>query len=408
MDVKCYLDLHHIQGNALEKGYAGVFLRFYGVNYFDFALNGKLSELLREMLVESIRYSLSVKNLYYLGKGDFYLMINVTNCLEKLTEQLQLVLRKVSDELCHTSYWCVLYQEQGLHLSIARQVLASTLTIEKDLALPLLITHLTPGILLDFEMSMEHLFNFPKAIACNEIVFDYQPIFDIKLGNIKSLEALARWRFDGREIKPDEFIPVLQSSQYARAFDLHLVRSICQSANSLKTRYGDVSISMNLAGEALADNNFIELMLAELTQAGINNSSIIIEITELSPVTVGSRCWHNLAELKKAGIKLALDDFGQGYSCFSNLRNLPIDILKIDRVLTAGIMTNAGDLELLRLILDYCSHHNLIVVIEGVETAEQHNMLKQLGANLAQGFYYGRPQKIDSFQTKATVVNGED
>lgn len=406
MDVQCYLDLHHIQGSALEKGCAGVLLRFYGVNYFDFALNGKLSELLREQLVESVSDSLSVKNLYYLGKGDFYLLLNVTQCPERLAKHLQLLLDSVSDELCHTSYWCILYQEDGLHLSIARQVLASTLTIDKDLALPLIITPLTPGILLDFERSLEHLFNFPNAIACNEIVFDYQPIYDMKQGNIKSLEALARWRVDGDEIKPDDFIPVLQSSQYARAFDLHLVRSICQNLQRLKAHYGDVSISMNLSGEAIADNNFIELMLAEFTKADINNSRIIIEITELSPVTVGSRCWHNLAELKKAGIKLALDDFGQGYSCFSNLRNLPIDILKIDRMLTAGIISNTGDLELMRLILEYCSHHNLTVVIEGVETVEQHNVLQQLGAELVQGFFYGRPQRFDRLHVRTKAAYG--
>lgn len=406
MDVQCYLDLHHIQGNALDKACSGVFLRFYGVNYFDFALNGKLSELLRDKLVASVTDSLPVKNLYYLGKGDFYLTLKVTDCQEKVAEQLQLVLNRVSDELCHTRYWCVLYYEQGLHISIARQVLASTLTIEKDLAMQLMITHLTPDILLDFELRLEHLFNFPKAIACNEIVFDYQPIFDIKLGHIKSLEALARWRLDGHEIKPDEFISVLQSSQYARAFDLHLVRSICHNAQSLRTRYGDVSISMNLAGEAIADNNFIEMMLAEFTKAGVTYTGIIIEITELSPVTVGSRCWNNLAQLKKAGIKLALDDFGQGYSCFSNLRNLPIDILKIDRNLTSGIVTNIGDLELMRLILEYCSHHNLTVVIEGVETAQQHTVLQELGADFAQGYFYGRPQKFESLQIKATVVDG--
>ena len=408
MDVQCYLDLHHIQGSALEKGCSGVFLRFYGVNYFDFALNGKLGEQLREKLVELVSDSLLVKKLYYLGKGDFYLTLNATNCQEPLAEKLQFTLNTVSEELCHSRYWCVLYLEQGLHLSVARQVQASTLIVDKGLAKPLMITFLTPGILLDFEMSLEHLFNFPRAIACNEIVFDYQPIYDIKLGNIKSLEALARWRFEGYEIKPDDFIPVLQSSQYARAFDLHLVRSICQNAKSLKAKYDDISISMNLSGETIADNNFIELMLAEFTKADIDCAGIIIEITELSPVTVGSRCWHNLAELKKAGIKLALDDFGQGYSCFSNLRNLPIDILKIDRVLTAGIMTNTGDLELMRLILDYCSHHNLTAVIEGVETAEQHNVLLQLGAELVQGFFYGAPQKIDSLEAKTRVANGQD
>lgn len=406
MELQSHFNLDHIQDSFLKKSWSGLFLRFNGFRYFDYALEGKIREELHDKIFFSISSFLSVKRFYYLGQGDFYYVLSVKNCSDHLDQQLQLALNRLSNELLYTSFWCVLYKEYGLNLSIGRQILASKLNIDKNIAMPLTINNINLSVLIDFDLSFEYVINFSKGISLNEIVFDYQPIYDIQIGRIKSLEALARWRTNGYEIKPDDFIPALQSSHYARAFDLHLIRTVCQNAKDLKAHYGDISISMNLSGEAIADNNFIDLMLLEFTKPNIKSSDFIIEISELTPVNYEDQIWRNIIALKKAGIKLALDDFGQGYSCFSNLRNLPIDILKIDKELTSNIIKNAADLKLIQMILEYCSHHNKNVVIEGVETVEQHAILKKIGAKLVQGFFYGRPQKIDSIPISAKADYG--
>ena len=396
MELHSHFNLHPIQNSFLKKSWTGLFLRFNGFKYFDYALEKNLREDLHEKIFLSFTSFLNVKRFYYLGQGDFYYVLSVKNCSDQLDQQLQLVLNSLSSELLYTSFWCVLYHEHGLNISIDRQILASKLNIDRNIAMPLRINNINLSVLVDFDLSFNCILNFPKAISLNEIVFDYQPIYDIQMGQIKSLEALARWRTDDHEIKPDDFIPAIQSSHYARAFDLHLIRTVSQNAQDLKAHYGDISISINLSGEAIADKNFIDLMLLEFAKHNIELSSFIIEISELTPVNYEDRYWHNIIALKKTGIRLALDDFGQGYSCFSNLRNLPIDILKIDKELTASIIKNSADLKLMRMILEYCSQHNKNVIIEGVETIEQHAILKKIGAKFVQGFFYERPQKIDS------------
>lgn len=153
----------------------------------------------------------------------------------------------------------------------------------------------------------------------------------------------------------------------------------------------DLLISVNVSFVQFIDKNFVEDVKKILQESGVNPKHLILELTESCMIS-NINCIKNIyTALKKLGIKIALDDFGTGYSSLGILKELPIDIVKTDRIFVKNILCNNFDLVFIKFITELCHEINLKICIEGVEQKEEYELVNNFGVDYIQGYYFGRP-----------------
>ena len=169
----------------------------------------------------------------------------------------------------------------------------------------------------------------------------------------------------------------------------------CEQATRLRQAHTqELQMSVNVSACQLHHADFVGHVRAALDRSGLPASALTLELTESTLLASGNRVAQTLATLKEMGVVLALDDFGTGYASLSYLQEFPIDVVKIDRSFTARIDSPTSDLVLLKGIIDLGNALELNLVAEGIETPEQHRIVRRLGCHRGQGFYFGRPSPI--------------
>ncbi|GGQ73084.1 putative bifunctional diguanylate cyclase/phosphodiesterase [Couchioplanes azureus] len=238
------------------------------------------------------------------------------------------------------------------------------------------------------------------AIGTEAIVVHYQPIVSLSTGQFTAVEALVRWVPPGQDpIGPDDFVPAAEDSGLIVPLGEQVLRQACRDAAAWYHEYG-TKLTVNVSPRQLAEPDFASRVRRALRDAGLPAAALILEITEGVLVAAGAQaeqCIAHLGELRRAGVQVAVDDFGTGYSSLAYLRDLPIDILKIDRSFMPDAATGdaAQQVALVRTIVDLAHTLRLTAVAEGVETDEQTAVLRTLGCDKGQGFHYGRPASAD-------------
>jgi diguanylate cyclase (GGDEF)-like protein/PAS domain S-box-containing protein len=224
----------------------------------------------------------------------------------------------------------------------------------------------------------------------NSMSVHFQPQVDLKNGKIDSFEALVRWHDEKiGNVSPLEFIPIAEKiGVINRIFSFVLARSgvIVNKVNG----YG-IRISVNVSVVQLIDEIFPDMLISITRQCGIMPSSITIEITESILIESFESAVSMLRKLKSMGYLISLDDFGTGFSSLSYLRNLPVDVLKIDKTFIHGIESDEKTATLVRSIIIIAHELDMKVVAEGVETKEQASLLRDIGCDFSQGWYTGKP-----------------
>ena len=236
------------------------------------------------------------------------------------------------------------------------------------------------------------------AIDREELVVHYQPMVRLADARFHAVEALVRWCPPGEAmVPPDQFIPAAEDSGLIVALGEWVLRQSCRDAVGWYRRHGTL-VSVNVSPRQLREPDFTELVARALSDSGLPPTALILEITEGVLVDSGAQAEQavlHLARLRRDGVRVAVDDFGTGYSSLAYLRDLPIDFVKIDR---SFMPTGAGDSAqrtLVRAIVDLAAGLGLGTIAEGVETAEQAELLTRLGCERAQGFYFARPAPAD-------------
>lgn len=232
-----------------------------------------------------------------------------------------------------------------------------------------------------------------QAIERNELVLFYQPRVDGKTGELRSLEALVRWIHPVRGlVPPDEFIPIAEETGLIIPLGKQVIHMACeQLAQWQKEGLPMVPISVNVSARQINSGSVSQIFASELTQCGVDVRLIEVEITESATVGESKIAAGELVTLQGMGIRLYVDDFGTGYSSLSQLRRLDMDGLKVDRAFTGQLTRSAEDLELFRAIVSMAHAIQMSVVAEGVETAEQLQILQGLSCDEVQGYYISRP-----------------
>ncbi len=232
-----------------------------------------------------------------------------------------------------------------------------------------------------------------KAIGNNEFELYYQPQLDIKSGRITGLEALIRWHSpELGYVSPVRFIKVAEDTHIILTLGQWVLKNACAFIKRLNDKgYQDITVCVNISILQLMQMDFEETVLAILEEYGLNSQCLELEITESVLIESFDLVATKLDSLRKNGIKMALDDFGKGYSSLSYLKQLPISTLKIDKSFIDNVTIDENSGKLTGNIIRIGRSLGMSVVAEGVETQEQFNFLIQSRCQKIQGYLFSRP-----------------
>ena len=231
-----------------------------------------------------------------------------------------------------------------------------------------------------------------NALENEEFVVYYQPKMDIKERRMVGVEALVRWEPEpGNVIPPFEFIPLAEATGLIVPLGKYILRTSCLQAVEWKSQGHSLNMAVNLSPRQFAQEDFLESVTDALQESGLPASMLELEITETLMMENEDLAISQLWELKKMGIKISIDDFGTGYSSLAYLKQLPIDILKIDRSFVKNLPDDQDDVVLTSTIINMAKNLGLNIVAEGVETIEQLQYMCEHGCELIQGYYFSPP-----------------
>lgn len=235
----------------------------------------------------------------------------------------------------------------------------------------------------------------PGAIANGDIIAHYQPLVDLGTGRILGAEALARWTdAELGEVHPTEFITVAEGAGVIEALGTHVLRTACRAAASWPE---PAYVSVNLSPSQLEDDDLPVTVVRALEDAGLPPWRLVLEVTESVLMRDTARAVAHLQQLRRLGVRVALDDFGTGHSSLAVLRDLPLDILKIDRSFIVRMQQDDRGGRMVDGIVSLAEDLGLVTVAEGVETAGQAARLRRAGCHVAQGWLFGHPSPIPAF-----------
>ena len=237
-----------------------------------------------------------------------------------------------------------------------------------------------------------------RALAAGEFVPYYQPIVDIRSGQLNGAEVLVRWKkADGTLVLPGAFIPIAESSGLIREMTRDLMRRVCVEAGTTIGKRPGLKISFNFAGQLFSDDSIVKDVRNIFSGSPIKLSQVVLEVTERDPIENFTETRRTIAALQGLGVRIAIDDVGTGHSGLSYMLKLGVDIIKIDKIFVDAIGTDRNSTTIVQTLVDLAHNMRMDVVAEGVENFEQVMHLRELGVRSAQGYVFAPPLPGSAF-----------
>jgi diguanylate cyclase (GGDEF)-like protein/PAS domain S-box-containing protein len=241
-----------------------------------------------------------------------------------------------------------------------------------------------------------------RAVDGNELVVHYQPQADMATGAVRKVEALVRWQHPEHGLlRPDQFIPLAEQTGLIRALTRYVLDAALAQWRAWRDEGRQLGVAVNITARELIDLHFPDEVAELLAKWRVEPGQLELEITETSLMTDPPRARSILTRLRELDVRFAIDDFGTGHSSFSYLKQLPIDILKIDKSFVQRMGEDIGDAAIVRSAIDVGHALGLQIVAEGVEDEEAKRRLEALGCDAFQGYYLGRPQPAGALHEDA-------
>jgi diguanylate cyclase len=236
-----------------------------------------------------------------------------------------------------------------------------------------------------------------QALKRNEFTLNYQPQFDLMTGQLSGMEALLRWHnWELGQIPPLEFIPIAEESGQIVVIGEWVLRTACEQAMTwIEQGLSPQRMAVNVSVRQFTHPNFVAMVKNVLAETGLKPHRLEIEITESLLANDPQAISAILQTLRQMHIRIAVDDFGNGYSSLSRLKQMPIDCLKIDRSFICGIASGTSDQSIISAIIAMAEGMNLTVIAEGVETTGQLDFLRGKHCQQVQGYLFSRPLSSD-------------
>jgi EAL domain-containing protein (putative c-di-GMP-specific phosphodiesterase class I) len=256
---------------------------------------------------------------------------------------------------------------------------------------------------LDLESGLRH------ALEREELRLLYQPEVSLGTGRIVAVEALLRWDHPKHGlVSPAKFIPIAEQSGLIVPIGAWVVREACRAAAEWRRSEhgGDLTVAVNLSPRQLGAVDLVDTVRDALADAGLPAASLCLEVTETALTEDMDTAVEALGRLKALGVRLAVDDFGIGYSSLKNLKQLlPVDILKIDKSFVDGLVDQPEDRAIVEAVVRLAGALHVDAIAEGVESADQAEALRGLSCGFAQGFHFARPSEI---ATVSALLEAQD
>lgn len=255
----------------------------------------------------------------------------------------------------------------------------------------------------ELETEADILLRLKKAIEEDSLEVWYQPIHSIKRGRTVAVESLMRLTDKtGKFFPAGKVAELAEQSGLAERMGDYILRRACEFMKENEEKLGLDYITVNISVQQLMTTKSSEHFLKSIRKTQVNPRKIVLEITESMLMQSLDVAYHILNELREAGIRIALDDFGVGFSSLNYLSNLPVDFIKIDRLLTQQIIDSKRQRMLVKAILEMAQINDLCLIVEGIETQEELDLIVDIGVDHIQGYYFSKPLSEGSLKKYLT------
>jgi diguanylate cyclase (GGDEF)-like protein/PAS domain S-box-containing protein len=237
-----------------------------------------------------------------------------------------------------------------------------------------------------------------QAIADGALDIEYQPLVELATGRVAGVEALVRWTRNGEPVPTAEFLGIAEESGLIISLGEWVLREACTQAARWRAAGWNAGLSINYSLRQVSAVRFAESVLTTLDECGLARSALTLEVNERVLIESEQPMIDDLARLRQLGVRLAIDDFGTGYASLAYLRELPVDIIKIDPSFVAGLGRDATLAMLTRTIVQVGHDLGIEIVAEGIERPEQLELLRAMGCGLGQGYLVARPMTAEGIE----------
>lgn len=409
--MKCESDLKKIIKQSIKDGVKGalMFIDLDDFKHINDGLGHQYGDVLLQQIAAGLQSIVGLRGKCYRMGGDEFVAI----VMPDMFSELERIANKVKDMfnkpwyLMETEYFCTMSMGIAVFPDDSKDVheiirLADIAMYESKkngkngYTFYDSCSKLNTARRLDIENSMRQA----VTSGIEEFVVFYQPVVDVRTGECSSCEALVRW--DSKALGfmgPGDFIPLAEYLGLITSIGDYVLEEACRQCRYWNEHgIPDFHINVNLSVVQLLQKDVAETVARILKKTGVNPKNIVLEITESFAINDMDRVLDIIKGIKKLGPRIALDDFGTGYSSLNYIKQLPLDIIKVDKTFIDDIVEDEYAQAFIKLIVELSDTIDTDIIVEGVENEAQLNILKKLGVDYIQGFYYGKPVPAYEFE----------
>jgi diguanylate cyclase (GGDEF)-like protein/PAS domain S-box-containing protein len=399
------------------SGTAVIFVDLDGFKFVNDTLGHDVGDTLLQQVAQRLAACVrQVDLLARMGGDEFMVVVNgvtedrvALSVAERLRTALQDPFFVAHHELViRASMGISIYPRDGADVSALRRN-ADAAMYEAKQAGKDRIHFYTPALGAAFQARLEMETDLRRALDRDELCVYYQPIFTVADKRQTGYEALARWPHPERGlVPPHQFIPVAEETGLIIRLGEWVLREACRQCRWWQDHGKPlVRVAVNVSPLQFAGAGFVDTVLGVLCDAGLTGNSLDLELTESTVVRDVDSAIQKMAKLRQQGVRISVDDFGTGYSSLGYLPKLPIDILKIDRCFVAQIGKNDVAVPLIHGMISLGHSIGKRVIVEGIETAAQLEILRELNCDEVQGFLLGRPGRLTRHTERPQEITTE-
>lgn len=397
------------QGKFEAGQYSIAILNIRHFQYINEVFGTERSDLLLKIVINTIRPFLKENEFYCRHQADQFYLLLQEGKKDRLEYRLNQIMEEIGVEAAkeESSYPVTLY------CGIA--ILEHEQDISSDLWLHQAEFALKQGraehgnIIKCYDRTMHEMDllqnsiegRMYEALKQGEFHLYLQPKIDIQNDQLIGAEALVRWICkDGTMIYPDQFIPIFEKNGFCVELDYFMFEEVCKYLSKWKKQENICfAISVNQSKLMFYQSNYVEKLCQITKKYGIRNEQITLEVLEGLVVKNREQLKLIMKQLRQKGFRISLDDFGTGYSSLSLLADMELDEIKLDRsFLSEQLIHKPSGKKVLENMIKLSNDLNFMTVVEGVETEEHHQLLKQYGCQIGQGYYYSKPMSVIDFE----------
>lgn len=402
---------HHLaesiaNANRATSGAAVIFVDLDGFKFVNDTLGHEIGDALLQQVAQRLNACVRHRDLLArMGGDEFMLVVDAVSndrvalsIAERLAAALRAPFFVTHHELVMTASMGIsIYPRDGDDVSTLRRN-ADAAMYEAKQAGKDRIRFYTPALGAAFQARLQLETDLRRALDRSHLYLDFQPIFTAADNRLTAYEALSRWPHpDGGLVPPNQFIPVAEETGLIVRLGVWVLQEACRQCRRWQDQgKRSVRVAVNVSPLQFARADFVDSVLSVLRDTGLNGDLLDLEVTESVVMRDIDTAIEKMAKLREHGIRISVDDFGTGYSSLGYLPKLPIDILKIDRCFVAQIGENDAVVPLVQGMISLAHSISKRVIVEGVETAAQLEIVRTLQCDEVQGFLLGRPGRLEN------------